>query len=108
MAKSELYTQLRTGQATVATAGTAVQLSATSTIARRLKIKALAANAGVVYVGDVDVSATTGWQLAAGEEITLDDNSSANRGQEKEFDLSTHYADAATNGDKVMFTYLGV
>ena len=108
MAKSENFAQIRTGQATVTTAGTAVQLSTTSTIARRLKVKALAGNTGNVYVGDSDVSSTTGWELDGGEEIIFDDNTSVPRGSEKEFDLSTTYVDAATNGDKVMFFYIGV
>lgn len=62
-------------QVTVTTAGTAVQASATSTVGGSFIVKADPDNAGAIYIGqdgEDDVSATTGFQLNAGDQIVID------------------------------------
>lgn len=93
--------QLRTGSKTVTTAGTRVALSATKLLVRGLKIKGKTGNTGLVYIGDVTVTAATGYDLAAG--VELDTKTVLN--DDSIIDLSKVYADAATSGDKVTFVY---
>ena len=50
------------GTTTVSTAGTEVQISNTTNKVRWIKVKALAANSGKVYLGVSDVSATNGYE----------------------------------------------
>jgi hypothetical protein len=83
------------GQITVTTAGTAVQGPATSGIS--IAIKALANNAGLVYVGNDaagDVTSANGFELAPGEGVVVNKS------------LSTLWFDAATNGDKLSWLEL--
>ena len=100
-----LAAKLKTDVKTVAAAGTAVALGS-GVKARKLRIKALPANAGVVYVGDVDVDSTNGYVLAAGAELVLDSSDHWDLSNMPEFDLSQLYVDAATNGDKVSILYV--
>lgn len=95
---------VKTGQKTVATAGTQLALVAAKTLVENLLITAPAANAGVVYIGDADVSSTTGLVIAAGATVNLADLVKAEG--KVFFDLNKIYVDAATNGDKVTFLYL--
>jgi len=82
------------GQKTVATAGTAESLGASTTI-RSITIKALANNSNNVYIGDSSVSSSNGFVLDAGDTISLDiDN------------LADIYIDVDTNGEGVSFIYL--
>lgn len=92
---------------TVTTAGTRVQVSTVAgTWVRGLVIKAAAGNAGIVYVGDVTVSATVGgYPLAAGESITVAFASKVDAA----IDLSKIYVDASGgNGQIVSLAYLEV
>lgn len=82
------------GKTTVTTAGTEVALGASTTLLSGVHVKALSANTGLVYVGANPVTSTTGYQLAAGEEVFIE---IAN--------LATIYVDAAVNGEGV--TYIG-
>ncbi len=59
------------GVKTVTTAGTQVILLTSGQETLYITIKALAANAGTIYVGDLDVSSSNGFALAASEEVTL-------------------------------------
>ena len=93
--------KLDAGTTTVTTAGTEVQISNTTNRVRKIQAKALAANSGITYLGVSDVSATNGYELSAGNTITLD---FADAGGTIEF--STIYVDAATNGDKVCWTVI--
>ena len=83
------------GQTTVATAGTAVQLSSTELRANGpVIVKALSGNTGLVYVGNDgagDVTSSNGFELDGGESVVFDYVG----------DLRSIYVDAATNGDKV-------
>lgn len=101
---------IATGQKTVATAGTQLPLTAAKTIAKGLKITALAGNAGVVYIGDANVDSTTGIQLAAGASLDVGAalaglSQGGDNPKEPAVDLNAIFVDAATNGDKVSFVY---
>jgi hypothetical protein len=83
---------LISGQATVTTAGTAVQGSDVD-LPNGVYVKALAGNTGVVYVGNDgagDVSATTGFQLSQSDVILI-----------PVANLKDLWFDSATNGDKL-------
>ncbi len=89
----------------VATAGTRVQVSATSALAISVYVEALKTNAGVVYVGGSDVSATkyiAALSPGAGFGISTDARGRIGG----EFQLSTLWVDSATSADKVQVTYL--
>ena len=89
------------GTTTVSTAGTEVQISNTANKVRYIKVRALAANSGISYLGVSDVTATNGYELAAGAviEINFADSGGTVR-------FSTFYVDAATNGDKVCWVVI--
>ena len=74
-------------QVTVAAAGTAVQVDSDNSI-RKYMLRALPGNTGVVYIGDLSVSASNGFPLDKA------DGPIGYRGR-----LSELYVDAATNGD---------
>ena len=84
------------GTTTVSTAGSEQQISNTAHRVLWIKAKALAANSGIAYLGDSDISATNGYELSAGNEIEI---SFRELGGSVEF--SSIYVDVATNGDKV-------
>lgn len=88
-------------QATVATAGTAVQLT-TGTFSNVVSIivSAPAANTGNIYIGDSGVLATRGIEVVKGTSVTIQAPTS------EMIDLNKIYANAATSGDKVNITYL--
>ena len=82
----------KSGQITVATAGTAVQ--GPSIAGYGWFIRALAGNTGVVYVGNDgadDITSSNGYELSAGDQIFL----------ESPPNLNTLWFDSATNGDKL-------
>ena len=85
------------GQKTVAAAGTAVALG-TVQVNAPVMVKALTTNTDLVYVGNVDgaVSSSTGYPLAAGDELIL---SSVG-------DLASVMVDAAVNGEGVAWIVL--
>lgn len=89
---------VRDGRQVVTTAGTAVQLSATSIRCKKLTIMALIANTGYVVVGasTVIASASTrrGIPLSAGSSITLDVD-----------DLDNVWIDSEVNGEGVSYIY---
>jgi len=82
------------GQKTVATAGTEEALGGSTTLYSGVRIKALHANTGWVYVGANPVTSATGFVLDAGEECFLE---VAN--------LATVYVDVSVNGEGV--SYIG-
>ena len=91
---------VRSGQTAVTTAGTEVALGS-GEIHGPLAIKALAANTGLVFVGRIangTVASSTGFQLAAGEVITLNYVS----------DLGDLLVDSAVNGEGVCWIALNV
>ena len=81
------------GLKTVSSAGTAEVLGSSTTI-RSVTIKALATNTGLTYVGDASVAAANGFQLAAGETVSVDiDN------------LTDIFLDVATSSEGVTYIY---
>jgi hypothetical protein len=88
------------GQKSVTAAGTAEALGTTQ-INGPLMVKALAGNAGAVYLGNdgtPDVASTNGLELAAGEVAVF----------EWVGNLGSLYLDAANNGDGVAWLVLNV
>jgi hypothetical protein len=82
------------GQKTVTTAGTEEALGSSTALSSGVRIKALHANTGWVYVGANPVTASTGFVLDAGEEVFLE---VAN--------LATVYIDVSVNGEGA--SYIG-
>lgn len=80
------------GQKTVASAGTAEALAASTQVESGIRIKALSDNAGDVYVGDAAVDSSSGFPLSVGEEVFIEVD-----------DLAKIYIDAANNGDGVAY-----
>ena len=84
------------GIATVSSAGTAVQaLNATNRV-KYAKLKALAGNSGLAYVGVSDVSASIGYELSAGNELEWNFGEFGGS-----VPANVFYVDAATNNDQV-------
>ncbi len=83
---------MRSGQVTVTTAGTAVQM--TQVRGCEFEIKALPGNTGIMYVGtdntNAEVAATTGYALSKSESIIVYAD-----------DLSEFWLDSSVNGEKV-------
>lgn len=85
-----LPTTVRHGKTTVTTAGTEVALAASQALQSGVRIKALAANTGIIYVGGNPVTNLTGYELAPGEEVFVEvDN------------LATVFIDASVNSQGV-------
>ena len=59
-------------QVALVTPGTAVQVKAIWHLTSGITIKALADNAGTIYIGGVDVDSTNGFPLAAGDLIFIE------------------------------------
>lgn len=87
-----LPTVIYNGVSTVAAAATAEILAASQAIQSGVRIKALIANTGDVYVGDASVSAANGYVLDSGDEIFIE---IAN--------LATVYLDVSVNGEGVSY-----
>ena len=87
----------KTGTTDVPTAGTRVQISATTEKIKAIAFKAPIGNAATVYFGDVTVKGTAtivGYPLDPGEAFEAD------FGQGSEF-FNAFYVDAAVSGDDV-------
>lgn len=82
-------------QVSVTTAGTRVQLSGSSVPVRSVCIKALHADTGKIYVGDVTVASSNGYELIADISVCMDINN-----------LNLVYLDSSVNGEGV--SYIGV
>lgn len=87
-------TTVLNGKTTVTTAGTRVVLASSTTI-KSVTVKALSTNTGLIYVGNSTVSSSNGFQLSAGDSISMD---IAN--------LNTVNIDSSVNGEGV--TYIAV
>lgn len=84
-------TSIYFGQTTVTTAGTRVVLASSQSI-RSVCVKALTGNTGKMYVGDVTVSSSNGYELPKDVSVCLDINN---------FNLV--YVDSSVNGEKVSY-----
>lgn len=82
-----------TDQVTVAAHGTAVPLAGASTpLVSGVRIKALAANTGDIYVGGASVDSATGFVLDAGEEVFVEVD-----------DLASVYIDSDVDAEGVCY-----
>lgn len=68
---TETSTGVGSGRVTVTTPGTQVVLGA-STGLKSLTVKALSTNTGIIYIGDSGVSSSNGFELLAGDSISMD------------------------------------
>jgi hypothetical protein len=89
------------GTTTISTAGSEQQISNTNNRVRWLKLKALAANSGLVYIGVSDITATNGYELSAGNEIEFNFADAGGT-----ILWSTVYVDSASDGDKVAWAVI--
>lgn len=78
------------GQETVDSAGTAQAIGSSQALNRGVTVKALAGNAGLVYVGNSGVDSTNGFELAAGEAVYMETDN-----------VADIFVDAANNDDGV-------
>lgn len=76
---------------TVTTAGTRVVLASSQAV-RSVCIKALITNTGYIYIGDSSLSSTNGFQLLAGDTVSLDISN-----------LNTIYIDSSVSGEGVTY-----
>lgn len=83
-------TTLVNNQVIVASAGTAVPLSATSVPVFSVTIKAAPTNSGAIYIGDSSVSSSNGFLLSKGDTVSFDIS-----------DLTNIYVDSETSNDGV-------
>lgn len=90
-----------TGVTTVSSAATRVQLSNATNRVKFIRVKALAANSGLTYVGVSDVAAATGFELSAGNEHELNFGEFGGS-----VPANVFYVDAASNGDKVCWSMI--
>lgn len=88
-------TTLYFGQVTITTSGTRVQLSGSSVSVRSVCIKALHADTGKIYVGDITVASSNGYELVSDISICLDINN-----------LNLVYIDSSVNSEGV--SYIGI
>lgn len=88
------YSIMSNGATNVTTAGTRVQLAAT-TGTKSVTIRAKSTNTGLIYVGSVTVSSSNGFQLSASETVSLDLDS-----------LAKIYIDSDVDGEGVTYIYL--
>jgi hypothetical protein len=104
-----MASRTRSGQATVAAAGTAVQLTTANNeeILVAVVIKSLVSNAGLVYVGNDgagDVTSANGFELSPGDSIPFEyRNPKTGEGSESTANI---WVDAAANGYKV--SWIGI
>ena len=82
------------GVTTISSAGTRVQLNNVTNRVKFVRVKALAGNSGLAYIGISDVAATVGYELSAGNEHELNFGEFGGS-----VPANIFYADAATNGD---------
>ena len=93
-----IYENMRSGRQTVATAGTAVQLSSASVVTKKTIICAEDDNTGTIAVGSTNVSAAlstrNGIYLLTADCAVISVN-----------DLNKIYLDSTINGDGVTYAY---
>jgi hypothetical protein len=88
----------------VTTAGTEVQVNATTLYSSHVCIKAGSTNTGLIYIGDSTVAATNGYELSPKEEVCL--GSLQRKDANEAIDLSKIYVDSAVNGEFVTVLYV--
>lgn len=84
-------TAIASGRTTVTTAGTRVQMPSVALVAG-VSIKALPTNTGLIYVGNVGVTASNGFILSARESVFVAADN-----------LNRFYIDSSVNGEGVSY-----
>jgi hypothetical protein len=88
--------RLDAGITNVASAGTSVQVNNVTNRVKQVQFKALAGNSGLAYVGVSDVSASLGYELSAGNTVSLNFGEFGGSVPSNIF-----YVDVASGGDKI-------
>ena len=88
--------RLDAGSTNVSSAGTRVQVNNVTNRVKQVQFKALAGNSGLAYVGVSDVSASLGYELSAGNTVSLNFGEFGGS-----VPANIFYVDAATNNDKI-------
>jgi hypothetical protein len=88
--------RLDAGITNVSSAGTSVQVNNVTNRVKQVQFKALAGNSGLAYVGVSDVSASLGYELSAGNTVSLNFGEFGGSVPSNIF-----YVDVATNNDKI-------
>ena len=88
--------RLDAGITNVSSAGTRVQVNKVTNRVKKVQFKALAGNSGLAYVGVSDVSASLGYELSAGNTVSLNFGEFGGS-----VPANIFYVDAATNNDKI-------
>ena len=88
--------RLDAGITNVSSAGTRVQVNNVTNMVKQVQFKALAGNSGLAYVGVSDVSASLGYELSAGNTVSLNFGEFGGS-----VPANIFYVDAATNNDKI-------
>lgn len=97
-AKSDASKSVASGTLTIAAAGTAQQITSHSTACRRVWIQGMDTNTGIIAVGGLDVSATSGslkgkmFYAGQGDWFNV-------------ADVALLYIDASVNGEKITYYY---
>ena len=86
---------LNSGKINVATAGSPIQMHAISSLLVTVTVKAKHNNTGKILIGNTQVSATTGYELWANEEVTLN-----------LLDINLIWLDCSVNGEGVSYIYV--
>ena len=89
------------GVTTISSAGTRVQLNNVTNRVKFVRVKALAGNSGLAYIGISDVAATVGYELSAGNEHELNFGEFGGS-----VPANIFYVDAGTNSDKVCWVMI--
>ena len=88
--------RLDAGITNVSSAGSRVQVNNVTNRVKQVQFKALAGNSGLAYVGVSDVSASLGYELSAGNTVSLNFGEFGGS-----VPANIFYVDAATNNDKI-------
>ena len=88
--------RLDAGITNVSSAGTRVQVNNVTNRVKQVQLKELAGNSGLAYVGVSDVSASLGYELSAGNTVSLNFGEFGGS-----VPANIFYVDVATNNDKI-------
>lgn len=93
-------------EATVTTAGTRVQLSATDIRITTLIVQADPANTGNIFIGDDNVASNRASAVLEPDASFVITADASGRSGWEEFTLSDFYIDSSANGDKAYVSYV--
>lgn len=98
MAYSSRVKLITVDPVTVASAGTAVPLSATSLLVYAVSVQSLRTNTGYQYIGDSSVDSTNGFEFKPSGLAEIEPPPGSSGGREpSQIDLADIYVDSTTN-----------